>query len=131
MTAGVGGLKSPYSAAIMWTRDACGTIAHAGHKRTRVMSARAISILLGLALLGASGAMAQEPMDPLAARLSAERVGDVAAGDYSAADELNFTLLPYSDKYLLRFDNSPENFVLTSDRVALGGRELKYDTGTL
>jgi hypothetical protein len=95
------------------------------------MSARAISILLGLALLGASGAMAQEPMDPLAARLSAERVGDVAAGDYSAADELNFTLLPYSDKYLLRFDNSPENFVLTSDRVALGGRELKYDTGTL
>jgi hypothetical protein len=102
-----------------------------GKKNTRVMSARAIPILLGLALLGASGAMAQEPADPMAARLSAERVGDVAAGDYSAADDLNFTILPYGDRYLLRFDNSPENFVLTSDRVALGGRELKYDTGTL
>ncbi|HEY4274531.1 MAG TPA: DUF4908 domain-containing protein [Rhizomicrobium sp.] len=95
------------------------------------MSARAISILLGLALLGGSGAMAQEPADPMAARLSAERVGDVAAGDYSAANDVDFTILSYGDKYLLRFDNSPEHFVLTSDRVALGGRELKYDTGTL
>lgn len=97
----------------------------------RKMSARAISILLGLALLGAGGAAAQEPTDPMAARLSADRVGGVAAGDYSAADDINFTLLPYGDKYLLRFDDSPENFVLYGDRVALGGRELKYDTGAL
>ena len=95
------------------------------------MSAHAISILLGLTLLGASGAVAQEPADPMAARLSAERVSDVAVGDYSAADDINFTILPYGDKYLLRFDDSPENFVLYSDRVALGGRELKYDTGVL
>lgn len=67
----------------------------------------------------------------MAARLSADRVGGVAAGDYSAADDINFTLLPYGDKYLLRFDDSPENFVLYGDRVALGGRELKYDTGAL
>ena len=65
----------------------------------------------------------------MAARLSAERVSDVAAGDYSAADDINFTILPYGDKYLLRFEDSPENFVLTSDRVALGGRELKYVWG--
>ena len=89
------------------------------------MNARAISILLGLALLGASGAMAQEPSDPMAARLSAERVSDVAVGDYTAADDINFSILPYGDKYLLRFDDSPENFVLSSDRVALGGRELQ------
>jgi hypothetical protein len=95
------------------------------------MSARAISILLGLTLLGANGAVAQEPADPMAARLSAERVSDVAVGDYTAADDVNFTILPYGDKYLLRFDDSPENFVLYSDRVALGGRELKYDTGVL
>jgi hypothetical protein len=106
-------------------------------KRTKTMSARAISILLGLvllapALLGASGAMAQEPSDPMAARLSAERVSDVAVGDYTAADDVNFTILPFGgDKYLLRFDDSPENFVLSSDRVALGGRELRYDTGVL
>jgi hypothetical protein len=101
------------------------------------MNARAISILLGLtlsgpALWGATGAMAQEPSDPMAARLSAERVSDVAVGDYTAAEDINFTILPYGgDKYLLRFDDSPENFVLASDRVALGGRELRYDTGAL
>src|ERR1700761_9561782 len=96
------------------------------------MNARAISILLGRALLDASGPMAQEPSDPMAARLSAERVSDVAVGDYTAADDINFTILPYgTDKYLLRFDDSPESFVLSSDRVALGGRELRYDTGVL
>ena len=67
----------------------------------------------------------------MAARLSAEKVSDVAAGNYSAADNVNFTLLPYGDKYLLRFDGGPENFVLYSDRIALGGRELKYDTGAI
>ncbi len=67
----------------------------------------------------------------MAARLLAERVSGVAAGDYSAADDINFTILPYGDKYLLRFDDGPENFVLYADRVALGGRELKYDTGAL
>jgi len=113
----------------MWTRDAC--FAHAGTVKTEEMSARLVSILLCLALLGAGGAAAQEPSDPMAARLSADRVGGVAAGDYSAADDINFTLLPYGDKYLLRFDDSPENFVLYGDRVALGGRELKYDTGAL
>jgi hypothetical protein len=99
--------------------------------KEKVMGARGIPILLCLALLGVSAALAQEPADPMAARLSAERVSDVAAGDYSAADDINFTILPYGDKYLLRFEDSPENFVLTSDRVALGGRELKYDTGQL
>jgi len=96
------------------------------------MRARAISFLLGLAVMGIGGAaIAQEPADPMAARLSAEKVSDVAAGAYTAADNINFTILPYGDKYLLRFDFSPENFVLYGDRVALGGRELKYDTGAL
>jgi len=95
------------------------------------MKARTILIPLGLAFLGSGPTIAQEPADPMAARLSAEKVSDVTAGSYSAADDINFTLLPYGDKYLLRFDGSPENFVLYSDRVALGGRELKYDTGAL
>ncbi len=96
------------------------------------MSARAIPILFGLMLSGLGAALAQEPADPMAARLSAEKVSDVAAGSYSAADNINFTILPYGgDKYLLRFDGNPENFVLYGDRVALGGRELKYDTGAL
>lgn len=88
-----------------------------------------ISLLASLILFGT--AEAQEPADPMAARLSAERVSDVAAGTYSADDDITFTLLPYGDKYLLRFAGSPENFVLYGDRVALGGRELKYDTGAV
>lgn len=67
----------------------------------------------------------------MAARLSAEKVSDVAAGTYSADDDITFSLIPYGDKYLLHFNGSPENFVLYGDRVALGGRELKYDTGAL
>ena len=39
----------------------------------------------------------------MSARLSAEKVGDVETGSYSAGDKLDFTLEPYGDKYLLRF----------------------------
>jgi hypothetical protein len=96
------------------------------------MSARAFLLLLGLLFVGAGQAvLAQEPSDPMAARLSAQKVSDVAAGGYSAADDVNFTLIPYGDKYLLHFDGTPENFVLYGDRIALGGRELKYDTGAI
>jgi hypothetical protein len=96
------------------------------------MNARAFLLLLGLLFVGAGQAVfAQEPSDPMAARLSAQKVSDVAAGSYSAADDVNFTLLPYGDKYLLRFDGAPENFILYGDRIALGGRELKYDTGAI
>ena len=95
------------------------------------MKARTLLLLCALILLGAAEPRAQEPADPVAARLSAEKVSDVTAGIYSADDGITFTLLSYGDKYLLRFGNSPENFVLYGDRVALGGRELKYDTGAL
>jgi hypothetical protein len=97
------------------------------------MRARAIPVLLGLVILAAwQPAGAQEPSDPMAAKLSAEKGSDIAAGSYSAAENINFTLTPYGgDKYLLRFDGTPENFVLYGDRIALGGRELKYDTGAI
>src|SRR5580658_8308516 len=65
----------------------------------------------------------------MAARLSAEKMGDIEPGSYSAGDTVNFSLEPYGDKYLLRFASGPETFVLAGDRVALGGRVLKYDTG--
>jgi hypothetical protein len=95
------------------------------------MKARAIPLLASLVLSGLVEAHAQAPGDPMAARLSAERVSDVGAGTYNADDDVTFSLLPYGDKYLLRFSGNPENFVLYGDRVALGGRELKYDTGAL
>lgn len=107
-----------------------GSDAGRGAKK-KIMRACAISILFGFICLLPGAASAQEPADPMAAKLSAEKVSDVTAGSYNADDDINFTLIPYGDKYLLRFDNSPENFVLYGDRVALGGRELKYDTGAI
>ena len=64
----------------------------------------------------------------MSARLSAEKVGDVEPGSYSAGDN-NFSLDIHGDKFLLRFAGNPEAFVLSGDRVVLGGRVLKYDTG--
>jgi hypothetical protein len=68
---------------------------------------------------------------PMSDRLSAEKVGDVEAGMYSAGDKLNFILQPYGDRYLLRFADSPESYVLSVQRVILGGRILRYDTGVI
>jgi hypothetical protein len=65
----------------------------------------------------------------MSARLSAEKVGDVETGSYSAGDSLDFTLDSYGGKYLLRFADAPESYVLSVERVMLGGRILRYDTG--
>jgi len=92
---------------------------------------RAICVLLLLAALGLP-ALAEDASDnPMNARLSAEKVGDVEAGIYSAGDQQNFILAPFGDRYLLRFTDSPESYVLTVERVILGGRILRYDTGVI
>jgi hypothetical protein len=92
---------------------------------------RAICVLLLLAALGLPARAEDAADNPMNARLSAEKVGDVEAGIYSAGDKLNFTLAPYGDRYLLRFADSPESYVLTVERVILGGRILRYDTGVI
>ena len=97
-------------------------------------SVRAIFAFLLFAVI-ASPALAQDnaPDDPqgnpMSARLSAEKVGDVETGSFSAGENLNFSLQPYGDKYLLRFADSPESYVLSVERIFLGGRILRYDTG--
>lgn len=67
--------------------------------------------------------------DPIMARLSAEKAGVLEPGQYSAGEGREFTVTPYRGKYLLRFADSPENFVLTADPASLGSKLLKYDTG--
>jgi hypothetical protein len=93
---------------------------------------RLIAPCLAALLAGAALAQAQPDGGPgMAARLSAERVGAVESGLYSAGDDRTFILVPYaSDKYLLRFTGAGERFVLSVDRGSLGARLLKYDTGT-
>ncbi|HEY4076455.1 MAG TPA: DUF4908 domain-containing protein [Rhizomicrobium sp.] len=66
----------------------------------------------------------------MASRLAAERVSAVQPGLYSVGDASSFVLEPYSrDKYLLRFEGSTENFVLSVERGSLGAKLMKYDTG--
>ena len=69
------------------------------------------------------------PATPMSARLSAEKVGDVETGTYSAGDNPDFTLTPHGDRYLLRFANFRKAMCCRCERVFLGGRILRYDTG--
>ena len=71
------------------------------------------------------------PAMGMTARLLAERLGMVEPGLYSTGEGgTTFMLTPYArDKYLLRIQGQPENFVLTSERGSMGTRFLKYDTG--
>ena len=62
-------------------------------------------------------------------RLSSDRLGGIETGQYLAGDNLPFALDPYGDKYLLRFPNQPEVYVLYVDHGLLGGKVLKYDAG--
>jgi len=92
---------------------------------------RTIGVIMLLAALGLPAQAQDAANNPMNARLSAEKVGDVEAGIYSAGDKQNFTLAPYGERYLLRFADSPESYVLTVERVILGGRILRYDTGVI
>ncbi|MFO1248677.1 MAG: DUF4908 domain-containing protein [Alphaproteobacteria bacterium] len=94
-----------------------------------------LALVLASTALAAAPAWAQPDAPPgtppgMASRLAAERVGPLQPGLYSAGDG-NFMLAPYGvGKYLLRFSDRSENFVLTMDRGSLGAKLLKYDTGT-
>lgn len=85
-------------------------------------------LVLALMVLFPAAASAQAP-DPLLARLSAEKAGALEPGEYSAGEGRDFSLTSYRGKYLLRFADTPENFVLTADPGSLGSKLLKYDTG--
>jgi hypothetical protein len=89
---------------------------------------RAIAAFTAILIAAASGAATAQD-DPMAARLSAEGVGGIAAGEYATDGGSRFVLEPYADEYLLRFADSPEKFVLSMERGVLGSKLLRYDTG--
>jgi len=97
---------------------------------------KAVITLSVLLLASTSLGWAQSDAPPgtppgMASRLAAERIGAIQPGLYSAGEGSSFTLEPYgTGKYLLRFSDHAENFVLTVDRASLGAKLLKYDTGT-
>ena len=95
---------------------------------------RYLYFVMALLLTATGTALAQPDAGPgmppgMASRLAAER-GALKPGLYSAGDHDSFTLEPYgANKYLLRFSDNPENFILTMERGSLGAKVLKYDTG--
>ncbi len=64
-------------------------------------------------------------------RLSEQHFGSIATGDYQAGDSLHFSLDRYRNEYLMRFDGQPEVYVLYADYGSLGGRVLRYDSGSI
>ena len=97
------------------------------------------TVCTSLWLLLASAPLAQAQIDAppgtppgMASRLAADRVSAIKAGRYNAGDSGSFTLDAYpGGKYLLRFADRGESFVLTTERGSLGVKLLKYDTGTV
>ena len=68
----------------------------------------------------------------MASRLAADRLSAVQPGVYSSGEKDSFTLHRYpGGKFLLRFSDAPENFVLSVDRGAMGTKLLRYDTGAM
>jgi hypothetical protein len=99
-------------------------------RRAEISEERIVKAILTCAfcLLLPAAAQAQAT-DPVTARLSAERTGAITPGLYSAGEGREFTLSSYRGKFLLRFANMPESFVLTADAGSMGAKLLKYDTG--
>jgi hypothetical protein len=79
-----------------------------------------------MVLVAPRGTQAQESFEE---RLSMDRLGYIEPGTYLAADKIAFSLDADGANYLLRFDGSPEVYVLYTDNASLGGRVLKYDSG--
>jgi hypothetical protein len=84
---------------------------------------------IGIALLLCALSSTAFAQDEMSSRLNQERLGVIEPGSYDAG-EANFTLDRYGDKFLLRLSGDPEVYVLYVDRVSLGGRVLKYDSGS-
>lgn len=103
-----------------------------GFEKTNIV--RVIPVIVLILLFASPLAVQAQIVSPgdgtsITARLSADKLADIQDGNYSAGDRIAFSLENFGDRVLLRFDGSPEIFALLSDRVALGGRALKYDTG--
>jgi len=70
-----------------------------------------------------------QAQDSIAQRLSMDRLANIQPGSYLAGDHVKFALDQSGENFLLRFDDSPEVFVLYADHASLGGRALKFDSG--
>ena len=89
---------------------------------------RAALIVTSL-LCGSPLAQAGDTDKSLQARLSSDRLGHLEPGTYQAGEKAEFELSAAGSNYLLRYDRSPEVFVVTPDNASMGGRVFRYDSG--
>lgn len=95
----------------------------------RVIWKAAFAISVGAATMLADAPLVRAQSGSLADRLAMDRVGAVQPGVYTAGDGIKFVIDSAGNNYLLRFDSDPEVFAIYVDRISLGGRLLKYDSG--
>jgi hypothetical protein len=95
----------------------------------RVICKAAFAAFVGTILILAGVPVAHAQTGSLADRLTMDRVGAVQPGSYTAGDKIKFVIDAAGNNYLLRFDGDPEVFAIYVDRISLGGRLLKYDSG--
>ncbi len=81
-----------------------------------------------LTLILASAFVPARAQDNFGGKLSLERIGQIKPGIYLAGDTVRFTLVNDGDNYLLRFDNSPEVFVLYAGDRPSGGAHRRCDS---
>lgn len=87
-------------------------------------------IVMGAALVLAPTLAQRAPAEEsFLQRLFSDRPGRIDDGSYLAGDRVAFSLDQSGTNYLLRFENSPEIFVLSPDNAAMGGKVLRYDSG--
>jgi hypothetical protein len=98
-------------------------------RAVRVICKAAFAVSVGTVLLLAGVRIAHAQTGSLADRLTMDRVGAVQPGSYTAGDKIKFVIDTAGTNYLLRFDGDPEVFAIYVDRISLGGRLLKYDSG--
>jgi hypothetical protein len=99
------------------------------HLRENVILRLFFLFAFAIALLGGVGLTASAQQAPLA-RLLPPATPLPRDGTYTVGDALSFIIDHHNGRVRLRFGDADEIFYLSSEAAPLGGRILKYDTGT-
>ena len=101
------------------------------HLRERIVLRLSVLFALAVALLGGAGFSASAQQLPPSPRpLLTPATPMPRDGTYMAGDTLSFVIDHRNGRVRIRFGDSDEVFYLSSEAAPLGGRILKYDTGT-
>lgn len=101
------------------------------HLREKVGLRLFFLLACAAALLGGAGLGASAQQAPPARLLLTPATPLPRDGTYTVGDMLSFIVDHHNGGIRLRFTNADEIFYLSNEAAPLGGRILKYDTGTI